>query len=235
MNQRLQKILAEAGYGSRRACETFIREERVRVNGAVAVLGSRADAHSDIITVDGEAVTVPDKIYLMLNKPCGYLCTSSDERGRRTVHDLLARIPLRLYTIGRLDRDAEGLLLLTNDGDFAQRIAHPRAKVGKTYELFIKGSLAEKSRKAIQRGIILDGRRTLPARITGVARHREGDQVTIEIREGRNRQLKRMFLAVGCPVKRLRRIAVGGLALGDLPVGRYRFLKSEELDTIFVV
>jgi 23S rRNA pseudouridine2605 synthase len=234
MTQRLQKILAEAGYGSRRGCEEFIVQGRVCVNGKqVRDLGTRADELRDAITLDGERVKSEKKVYYVLNKPQGYLCTHSDERGRRTIYDLLRRVPQRLYTVGRLDVDAEGLLLLTNDGDFSHRVAHPRAHVGKTYRVCVERALSPKTRTALDRGIFLDGRKTLPSRVLKQERWGRGEIVTIRIVEGRKHQIKKMFLAVGCPVKRLKRIAIGELRLGALPVGRYRRLGMEELDRIF--
>lgn len=234
MTQRLQKILAEAGFGSRRACEEFIVQGRVCVNGKqVRDLGARADALRDSIVLDGERVRSEKKVYYVLNKPRGYLCTHSDERGRRTIYDLLRRVPQRLYTVGRLDADAEGLLLLTNDGDFSHRIAHPRTHVGKTYRVCVERALSPKTRAVFERGIFLDGKKTLPSRILKQERWGRGEIVTIRITEGRKHQIKRMFLAVGCPVKQLMRIAIGELKLGDLPVGRYRCLGPEELNRIF--
>jgi 23S rRNA pseudouridine2605 synthase len=236
MTQRLQKILAEAGYGSRRACEEFIVQGRVCVNGKrVRDLGTCADALRDKITLDGERVRSEKKVYYVLNKPRGYLCTRSDERGRRTIYDLLRRVPQRLYTVGRLDADAEGLLLLTNDGDFSHRVAHPRAHVGKTYRVCVERALTPQARTVLERGMFLDGRKTLPARVLKRERRGRGEIVTIRIMEGRKHQIKRMLLAVGCPVKQLKRIAIGELKLGALPVGRYRRLGREEVERIFEV
>jgi len=234
MRQRLQRILAASGVASRRASEELIRQGRVSVNGVpVTKLGAGADPDMDTITVDGEKIKSEKKIYLMLNKPPGYLCTSSDELGRSTVHDLIPLLSQRLFTVGRLDRDAEGLLILTNDGDFALRAAHPRAKVGKRYRVYFEGRLTAKGKKGLEHGIVLDGKRTLPARVISARRLRGGGEAIVEIREGRKRQIKRMFLAIGCPVKRLKRISIGRLALGALPAGRYRFLTPRELDMIF--
>ncbi len=234
MMQRLQKILADAGIGSRRACEEFILQGRVCVNGMRAGdLGARADALRDKITLDGEPVRPEKKVYCVLNKPRGYLCTRSDERGRRTIYDLLRRVPQRLYTVGRLDADVEGLLLLTNDGDFAHRVAHPRGVVGKTYQVCIRQTLSPKAKGLLERGVFLDGRKTLPARVLNRERWGRGQMVTIRISEGRKHQVKRMFLSVGCPVKQLRRVSIGGLRIGALPVGRYRFLGADELEKVF--
>ncbi len=235
MRQRLQKILAQAGCGSRRSCEKLIVEGRVCVNGRpVTKLGSTADVEKDDITLDGERIKTERKVYIAINKPSGYLCTSSDPWGRKKVNDLLGRVSQRVYTIGRLDRDAEGLVILTNDGGFAHRVAHPRAKVDKTYEVQIKGRLSQKAIKRLESGLWLDGKKTLPSKIAKVSQKRNGDRVIIKISEGRKRQLKRMFLVVGCQVKSLKRIAIGGLRLGNLPVGGYKFLKKVELERIFL-
>jgi 23S rRNA pseudouridine2605 synthase len=229
MKQRLQKILARAGYGSRRACEELMREGRVCVNDETVLKPGRlADSGRDRITVDGNRVRPEKKVYIALNKPVGYLCTGSDPWGRKKVHDLLGRVPQRTFTIGRLDRDTEGLVLLTNDGSFAQMVAHPKGKVYKTYEVQIEGALSQKDRKRLECGIILDGRKTLPARVVKVSRSGRVGKVTIEIAEGRKRQLRRMFRAVGYPVKRLKRVGIGRLRLGSLPVGGYRFITREE-------
>lgn len=234
MEQRLQKILADAGIGSRRGCEKLILEGRVSVNRrAVTRPGAKADPERDVVAVDGERVRPARKVYLMLNKPPGFICSSRDEKGRRTVHDLLKGVRERLYTVGRLDADAEGLLLLTNDGDFAQRVAHPRGTIGKTYQVEIKGALDAKGRRGIERGIVLDGRRTLPADILREEAFEGGERVVVRIREGRNRQVKRIFLAVGRPVRRLRRIAIGGLSLGGLSPGAWRRMDRGDIDRLF--
>lgn len=234
MQQRLQKILADAGYGSRRSCERLIADGRVSVNGIpVTRQGSRADPLRDAVSVDGERIRIREKVYVLLNKPRGYICTSRDERGRKTVHELLGGAAGRLFTVGRLDRDAEGLLLLTNDGDFAQRVAHPRAKVGKTYVLEVRGKLSPAARARIQRGVWIDGRMTLPCEILNVRPIGAGERITIRIREGRKRQLKRMFSTVGCPVKRLQRVAIGGLKLGGLAEGKWRKISRTEADKAF--
>lgn len=234
MKERLQKILAEAGIGSRRGCEALIAAGRVSVNGAaVKEMGVRADPETDRISVDGERVRPKRRVYLMLHKPAGYLCTRSDERGRRTVHDLLAGVREPVYTVGRLDADAEGLLLLTNDGAFAHRIMHPGGTIGKTYQVEVRGSLTRKGRRGLQCGIVLDGRRTLPAEILREEAIGDGARVLLRIREGRKRQVKRMLLSVGCPVRRLKRVAIGGLSLGGLPRGAYRRLTQRDMDRIF--
>jgi pseudouridine synthase len=204
------------------------------VNGAtVSELGSRADRRRDTITLDGERIGEQEKLYVVLNKPRGYLCTSADRWGRKTVLELLGGIRQRLFTVGRLDRDAEGLLLLTNDGEFAQRVAHPRGKIGKIYQLEVKGKLSSEARRRLERGIVLDGKKTLPSSIIEVRQAGDRQRVTMKIWEGRKRQLKRMFLAVGCPVKRLRRVAIGGLHLGDLSPGKYRRAGRKEMETVF--
>jgi 23S rRNA pseudouridine2605 synthase len=206
----------------------------VSVNGTVVnTLGSQADLRKDYITVDGERIKPEKKCYFMLNKPRGVICSASDQWGRRLVGELVSDVPERLYTVGRLDRDAQGLVLLTNDGDFAQRVAHPRQKVQKTYELRVKGSLSARAKTRLEKGMRLDGRKTAPASVRITSTTQSETVLTIIITEGRKRQLKRMLMAVGHPVKRLRRVAIGRLALGSLPPGNYRKLRPKELDDIF--
>ncbi|MDD5556811.1 MAG: pseudouridine synthase [bacterium] len=234
MRQRLQKILAAAGAGSRRSCEALIRAGRVRVNGlTVTALGSAADPAADVITLDGRRIGAEEKVYVVLNKPRGVLCTRRDPRRRPTVYGLLAEVPQRLFTVGRLDFDAEGLIVLTNDGAFAERVAHPRGEVWKTYILRTAAPLAAAARARIERGIPIDGRMTLPARVVEARAAAGGGTVTVRIREGRKRQLKRMFAAVGCPVLALRRTAIGGLRLGGLPPGSFRVVSREHLEKMF--
>lgn len=231
MEERLQKILAQAGHGSRRACEDLIREGLVRVNGAAVTRpGCRADPGRDRITVDGVEVALEKKVYLVFNKPPGYLCTSKDRRGRKTILDLLPGIQQRVYTVGRLDADSEGLLIITNDGEFAQGIAHPRSKVDKTYQVWIRGGLPRGARKRLERGIWIEGKKTLPARVHAVRPERGGTRVTIRISEGRKRQLKKMFSGVGSKVDRLRRVAIGGLRLGNLAPGNCRSYTRKQIE-----
>lgn len=233
--ERLQKLLARAGYGSRRAAERLIEAGRVTVNGRMAVLGMRASPERDAIAVDGRPLASPPPsaraLTLMLHKPVGYIVTAADERGRRTVYDLLPDAPPNLRYAGRLDRDTSGLLLLTTDGELAHRLTHPRYRVAKTYEAAVRGLPDDEALQRLRRGVLLDDGPTAPAEVTlteraggtgGAAR------VRLVIHEGRKRQVRRMLQAVGHPVVSLVRVAVAGLALGDLPTGASRPISGDE-------
>ncbi len=231
MSVRLQKVLAHAGVSSRRAAERLIVEGRVSVNGAiVSELGTKVDPVHDAIKVDGKRVgAAPSgRTYLALHKPRGVVTTLSDPEGRKTVKDFLRGVKARVYPVGRLDYHSEGLLLLTDDGALARDLMHPSRGVEKTYLAKVKGQPDAEVLHRLSRGIPLDGRRTGPARVRVV---RRGDNAWIEITigEGRNRQVRRMFQAVGHPVQRLRRLAYGGVGLGRLPVGHLRSLSEAEV------
>lgn len=230
MAERLQKIIAAAGLMSRRQAETLIAAGRVSVNGQVAKLGDRADGERDRIIVDGRPLpSVQRKIYLMLNKPTGYVTTLRDPQGRRVVADLVRDLPERVFPVGRLDANTEGLLLLTNDGALAQRLAHPRHKVDKTYLVKVRGLLDEKAARQLRDGVNLEDGPTLPCVLTRVRRTGSNTWFELTLREGRNRQVRRMCAAVGFPVVRLKRIRVGFLELGSLAPGAYRNLSREEV------
>lgn len=231
MSERLQKVLAHAGISSRRAAERLIVEGRVVVNGAVVTeLGTKVDPVKDAIKVDGKRIGAPPsgRTYLMLNKPRGVVTTLSDPEGRPTVKDYLRGVKARVYPVGRLDYHSEGLLILTDDGALARNLMHPSRGVEKTYLAKVKGQPDPEVLLRLSRGIPLDGKRTGPAKVRVV---RRGDNAWIEITigEGRNRQVRRMFQAVGHPVQRLRRMGYGGLLLGRLPVGTLRPLSEPEL------
>lgn len=231
---RIQKILADAGYCSRRKAEALIEQGRVQRNGRPVRLGDKA-LPKDLITVDGQRINVPKKKnlrYIMLHKPRGYVTTVSDELDRRCVMDLLDGIPERVYPIGRLDRNSEGLLLLTNDGSFANGIMHPSRHVTKTYRVTVRPSVTEAQLVQLAEGIVLDGKKTLPA--TVVVMTNEPGRVVLQmtIKEGRNRQIRRMCEAVGLEVARLRRTSIGPLKLGMLRPGAWRDLTAEELRAI---
>ena len=228
-DERLQKILARAGVGSRRRAEQLIAAGRVRVDGEVAQLGQRADARAVQITIDGTPVGAPPPpVTLMLHKPAGVMVTASDERGRRTVFDLIADAPSTLRYVGRLDRDTEGLLLLTTDGELAHRVSHPRYRVDKVYEAEVERAPSAKALALLRGGVELQDGRTAPADIAVI----EGDDgratVRLVIHEGRKRQVRRMLAAAGHPVRRLRRVALGPLKLGDLQAGAARPLEPDE-------
>jgi 23S rRNA pseudouridine2605 synthase len=235
--ERVQKILARAGVAARRKSEEMVRQGRVTINGEIAHLGSKADSATDSIKVDGKRIqTSKTHRYLLLNKPRGYLTAVADEAGRPTVIQLVPQ-PMRkaLIPVGRLDYQTEGLLLLTDDGEFAQRISHPRYGCHKTYEVKVKGTPEERQLDRIRRGIVLDGRRTLPCRVeflkSTAARDAEGGNAWfgVELSEGRTRQIREMFFRIGHPVQKLRRIAIGALRDETLPVGALRELTEREI------
>ena len=232
MEERLQKILSAAGICSRRASEAYLTAGRVTVNGEAAQLGQRADPETDVICVDGVPVkTTPKPIYVMLNKPRGYVTTVSDEQGRKTVMDLLRGIAGRIYPVGRLDMDSEGLLLLTNDGDLTYKLTHPKHDVEKTYIAKLYGVPDEGALQKFRRGVVIDGRKTKPAKIQILEREKDGRFCTAEIviHEGRNRQVRKMCESIKHPVAQLQRVATGELTLGELPKGKYRHLTEKEI------
>lgn len=226
--ERLQKLIARAGVCSRREAEKIIAAGRVTVDGQIVTEpGAKADTHQSIC-VDGECLQPEEKIYIMLNKPRGYVSTVNDERGRKTVMDLLGSLQERVYPVGRLDMDSEGLLILTNDGDLTNALIHPRYEVSKTYRATIAGDVTEEKLDRLRAGIELEDGLTAPAEV-----HSLGDnRVEVTIHEGRNRQVRRMFAAIGCDVKRLTRIKFAGLTLENLPVGKCRALTAAEISRL---
>ena len=229
MKERLQKILSARGVASRRASEQLIADGRILVNGQVAALGERADPEADEILIDGQPLPdVQKKVYLMLHKPRGFVTTLSDEKGRRNAAELVADCGLRVYPVGRLDMDSEGLLLFTNDGDFANALMHPKKEVEKIYEVWVQG-YHEGIPALLRRPIELDGYQIKPPKIKLLRAEGEKARLLITIHEGRNRQIRRMCEAAGCRVTRLRRIAEGNIELGDLRLGTWRYLTEEEI------
>ena len=229
---RLQKVLAAAGIASRRASEVLISEGRVEVNSEVVLeQGRRVDPEHDVIRVDGSRIPPPRRHrYLALNKPRGVVATMSDPEGRRTVADLIApHSPERLFHVGRLDTDTEGLLILTNDGDFAHRLAHPSFQVPKTYIAEVNGAVGEQTLRRLRRGISLEDGPVQPTSVKIVSTAGDKTLLKITIQEGRNRIVRRTMEAVGHPVRRLSRIGIGPVRLGNLKVGEYRELTREEL------
>src|SRR6266853_6998631 len=227
---RLQKILSQAGVASRRASEQLMLEGRVTVNGtAVRELGTKADPSSDDIRVDGRRVTLPERHrYLVLNKPRGYVTTRSDPERRPTVIDLLGGVREYVYPVGRLDFDTEGLLILTNDGDLAARLTHPRHGVARVYEASVLGVPDEHDMKRLAKGVTIDGQRTGPAEVMSLGPSR----LRITVREGRNRQVRKMCDAIGHPVNELRRVAIGPLRDAKLKVGKWRALTAHEVERL---
>ena len=234
MQERLQKIIANAGVTSRRKAEELITQGRVVVNGEVVTeLGTKADPASDSIAVNGKklpASTGPS-VYLMLNKPRSYISSTSDPEGRPTVMSLLGRYRSRLYPVGRLDYASEGLLLFTNDGDFANHVLSAKSEIPKTYRVKIKGNPSQEELQKLRDGIRLDGRRTAPARITRI---RPGDNPWFEVilTEGRNQQIRRMFRRIGYLVEKIKRVKIGPITLGTLPAGKHRLLTQREVDRL---
>ena len=229
MEQRLQKILSNYGVASRRKAEQMILERRVRVNGNTASLGDAADDEEDVIEVDGVRLKKqPARIVLMLNKPRGYVCTLSDEKGRRNVAELVSGCGARVYPVGRLDLNSEGLLLLTNDGELANRLTHPKKEVAKVYLVWLSHYIPG-CEDSIASPIEIDGRPTNPAKVEKLRQDGETALLRITIHEGRNRQIRRLCERANVTVTRLRRVAEGPLQLGDLKPGQWRVLTEEEI------
>ena len=230
---RLQKVLAEMGLASRRRAEDMIREGRVTVNGRAARIGDKVDPSHDHIKVDGRRVALPSsKVYLLLHKPKNTVTTVEDPEGRPTVLGLVKERGPRLFPVGRLDYDAEGFLLLTNDGDLAHRLSHPSFRIPRTYWVKVKGKPSAEEIRKLSRGISLEDGPTAPCRITTLRETPENAWMEITLREGRNRQVKRMWEKMGYPVLKLKRISFAGLTLGDLQPGEYRDLRPKEVEKI---
>lgn len=229
--ERIQKVLAEQGLCSRRAAEQIIREGRVKVNGHPVTLGDKMDPHQDILSVDGQRIYIQRKrefYYYMLNKPRGFVTTTSDELGRKTVMDLMEGVPARVFPVGRLDRDSEGLLLLTNDGDLVNGLTHPRHEVEKHYEVRVRGNMDNIPR--LSEPMELDGYAIRPAGVTVLERGEDSAKIRITIHEGRNRQIRRMCEKAGLEVRRLKRVAIGNMPLDPkLKSGAWRELTQDEL------
>ncbi len=235
MSLRLNLALARAGVASRRAADRLISEGRVRVNGhVVTTLGSHVDPSRDHVTVDGRPLRTPPtrRTYLMLNKPRGCVTTLSDPEGRPTVRGLLRGVTVRVFPVGRLDYQSEGLLLLTDDGDLARALMHPSSGVTKTYRAKVRGVPGPDSLARLARGIRVDGRPTRPAHVTLIRRTGSTAWVELVLHEGRKRQVRKMLEAVGHPVQRLRRTRYDGLELGTLPAGRFRPLTAREVSQL---
>ncbi|MDE5600795.1 MAG: rRNA pseudouridine synthase [Oscillospiraceae bacterium] len=232
--ERIQKIIAEVGFCSRRKAEELISKNRVMCNGRKVNLGDKAD-FNDVITIDGEHIKLKrnkKKIYIMLYKPRGYVSTMSDDRGRRCVADLVKDLSYRVYPIGRLDVNSEGLLLFTNDGDFANKIMHPSSHVNKTYRVTIRPDITDEQVAKLSEGVYIDGKKTAPALVNILSK--ESNRVVVEmiISEGRNRQIRKMMDSVRVRVVRLKRTSIGPIKLGMLKPGRWRELKSDELSSL---
>lgn len=229
---RLQKMLSDCGVASRRKSEDLIRLGKVKVNGKIAQIGDKVDPFNDKVYVQGKRVTAsakPKYRYIMLNKPRGYITSVSDDRGRKTVMELLKDVSERVYPVGRLDKESEGLLLLTNDGEFANTITHPRKHINKVYRVSVRPNIDDTQVKKLSEGVVIDGKKTLPAQIRIVKREQDKSVLEIVIREGRNRQIRRMCEAVGLDVTRLKRTQEGTVKLGKLKLGDHRDLTEDEV------
>ncbi len=231
MTERVQKIIAAAGLMSRRAAEEAITAGRVSVNGRIVTLGEQADPETDRICLDGEPLRAPEKkVYLMLHKPRGVVTTMSDEKGRRTVAELVKKVGVRVVPVGRLDLDSEGLLLMTNDGDFANRVTHPSHEVDKCYHVQVRGFDPEASVRELSKPMEIDGVPIRPASVWLLkAEGEDGALLSVTIHEGRNRQVRKMCESVGLRVTRLLRVSEGSLRLGNLAPGKWRYLTKEEI------
>ena len=232
MMERLQKILSARGVASRRHSEEMIREGRVTVNGVPAALGDQADPEVDRIEIDGRPLPAQESyVYILLNKPRGYVTTLSDEKGRPNAAQLVADCGVRVYPIGRLDMDSEGLLLFTNDGEFANRLMHPKQEVKKVYDVWVVGFYPG-AEANLRRPIELDGYLIRRPEVKLLRSEGAKARLQVTIHEGRNRQVRRMCEAAGLSVTRLRRVREGDVSLGDLPAGKWRHLTSEELEAL---
>ena len=231
---RLQKYLAMCGVASRRAAEEIILQGRVKINGEkCTVLGTKV-ADGDIVSLDGEEIKLEEKkYYIMLNKPTGYMTTVSDEEGRPTVMDLITDISKRVYPVGRLDRNSEGLLIMTNDGDFANKLTHPRHEIPKIYRVSVRGIPNTEQLKRLGSEMKIDGYKILPVKVELISRARTSDEPSVlqmTLYEGRNRQIRKMCEAVDLKIRRLTRVSIGKISLGSLPTGRWRRLTKKEID-----
>ena len=228
---RLQKYFTDCGVLSRRAAEEAIRQGEVTVNGAVATIGMRVDPEHDTVTYRGAPVSRQSaaRHYVLLHKPRGFVTTLSDEKGRRTVAELVADVGCRLYPVGRLDMDSDGLLLMTDDGELANRLTHPRHEIPKHYHVPGRGTVTEAQLERLCRPFLMDGYETLPVTVKRLAAQPGATCLSFALYEGRNRQIRRMCEEVGLSIKSLTRVAIGRIQLGDLPVGHHRALTTEEV------
>ena len=230
---RLNKFLSNSGIASRRKCDELIKEGKVFVNGKVASeLGMQINEKKDKVTAIGKVVKLPSSfVYIKLNKPKGYACTASDEKGRKTIYQLIDTTE-RLFSIGRLDYDTEGLILLTNDGDFANRVAHPKFLIEKEYRVTIEGEIKESELAVLRRGVVIEGTRMPSARVEFLSFDGKFTKLSVVIDEGQNRQIRRMFEAIGKSIRLLKRVRIGQVKLGGLKRGDYKDLTEEELNNL---
>jgi len=228
---RLNKFLSNSGVASRRKCDEIIKQGLVYVNGKqVDELGMQINEKKDKVTIEGKRITLPSSfVYIKLNKPKGYACTASDEKGRKTIYELI-NCEERLFSIGRLDYDTEGLLLLTNDGEFANSVAHPKFSIEKEYRVTAEGEIKESELAVMRKGVVVDGERMPSARVEKLSFENGFTKLSVVIDEGQNRQIRRMFEAIGHAIKLLKRVRIGNIKLGGLSRGEYKDLTTEELN-----
>ena len=233
---RLQKFLAEAGIASRRASEQIITAGRVSINGHTASqLGVKVDPARDRVAVDGQAVKPKRKIHLALNKPPGFVCTRSDAQTRDRIGDLLPEHWKDLFTVGRLDCQSEGLIFLTNDGDFCLKLTHPRYRIPRIYAAWVEGRVTPEMLRTFKTGVMSAGEKLQASRARLVSANNSTSIVELELNEGRNREVRRLFESVGLTVRRLQRVQIGPIKLGELPVGRWRALTESEIKSLLVL
>ena len=232
---RLQKYIADAGIMSRRAAEEEIKNGNVSVNGHVAELGAKVDPRNDVISYRGKRIRYEKKeyTYIMMNKPRGYLCSTTDDRGRKCVTDLLSGVDARVYPVGRLDLISEGILLLTDDGELKNRLTHPKHTIGKVYRVKVAGKVSSEQMEILSSELIIDGYKIQPVTVTISGEDESGTVLKMTLFEGRNRQIRKMCEAADLTVKRLSRISIGNLKLDGLPVGKWRYLEKNEVDYLY--
>ena len=233
---RLQKYLSQCSVASRRKAEELIEQGRVKINGRKAILGDKVDPVHDKVLVCGKPITSDDtKMYIMLHKPRGFVTTLSDEQGRKCVADLVADAGARLYPVGRLDRNSEGLLLMTNDGEFANLLTHPSRHVSKVYRVTVREKATEEQLVKMSEGMVIDGEKTLPCEITFIEKKEDRTVLRFVLYEGKNREIRKLCEAVGLTVIRLKRVEIAGVKLGMLPQGRWRELNEKEVKRLMSV
>ncbi|MGB9765108.1 MAG: pseudouridine synthase [Candidatus Saccharicenans sp.] len=227
----MNKFLAQAGVASRRQADCLVQEGRVRINGQLVTrLGIKVDENKDRIEVDGRPISLSaDQVYLLLNKPPGYIVTADDPQKRKTVMELIPRLPFRIFPVGRLDSESEGALLFTNDGVLANRLLHPRYRISKIYEVKVAGLVEDKALEKLKKGMFVDGRKTIPAKVKVIYRRKENSLLWLEIYEGRKHEIRKMFYSLGFEVKKLRRTSIAGISIKGLRLGGWRYLKPEEI------
>lgn len=232
---RLQKYMADAGIMSRRAAEEEIKNGNVSVNGHVAELGMKIDPRNDVIAYRGKRIRYEKKeyTYIMMNKPRGYLCSTTDDRGRKCVTDLLDGMDARVYPVGRLDLVSEGILLLTDDGELKNRLTHPKHTIGKVYRVKVAEKVSDEQMEILTSELVIDGYKIQPVTVTITGEDESGTVLKMTLFEGRNRQIRKMCEAANLTVKRLSRISIGNLKLDGLPVGKWRYLEQHEVDYLY--